>query len=63
MVIPADARKDYSIKTGDKLLVMGDLETGLWITTFEIMGRMPAAAELFRVIASTMKDQTERKGE
>ena len=39
IVIPADARKDFGIKTGDKLLVFGDLERGLGIATFTIMQR------------------------
>lgn len=56
IVIPADARKDFGIKTGDKLLVFGDLERGLGIATFGIMQRtMVGTADLFREIGSTMK--------
>jgi AbrB family looped-hinge helix DNA binding protein len=62
IVIPTDARKDFGIKTGDKLLILGDLEMGLWIATFDIMGRMPGAAELFREIASTMKHKEDKEG-
>lgn len=29
IVIPADARRDFNIKVGDKLLVLGDLDQGL----------------------------------
>ncbi len=29
VVIPADARRDFNIEVGDKLLVFGDLEQGL----------------------------------
>lgn len=29
IVIPADARRDFDIQVGDKLLVLGDLEQGL----------------------------------
>lgn len=29
IVIPADARRDFDISVGDKLLVLGDLEQGL----------------------------------
>lgn len=29
IVIPADARRDFQIAVGDKLLVLGDLEQGL----------------------------------
>jgi AbrB family looped-hinge helix DNA binding protein len=31
IVIPAEARRDFNIEVGDKLLVMGDLEQGLAI--------------------------------
>jgi AbrB family looped-hinge helix DNA binding protein len=56
IVIPADARKDFGIKTGDKLLVFGDLERGLGIATFGIMQRtMEGTTDLFREIGPTMK--------
>ncbi len=29
IVIPADARRDFEIEVGDKLLVLGDLDQGL----------------------------------
>lgn len=29
IVIPANARRDFNIQVGDKLLVLGDLEQGL----------------------------------
>lgn len=32
IVIPADARVDFDIKTGDKLLVLADLEKGIVFT-------------------------------
>jgi AbrB family looped-hinge helix DNA binding protein len=31
IVIPAEARRDFAIEVGDKLLVFGDLEQGLAI--------------------------------
>ncbi len=31
IVIPAEARRDFNIAVGDKLLVFGDVEKGLWI--------------------------------
>ena len=56
IVIPVDARKDFNIRTGDKLLVFGDLEQGLGITTFEIMQKtMQGAASLFQEIGQTMQ--------
>ncbi|GAG59426.1 unnamed protein product [marine sediment metagenome] len=62
VVIPADARKDFGIKTGDKLLVFGDLERGLGIATFGIMQRtMEGTAELFHEIGSTMKGKKNKE--
>jgi AbrB family looped-hinge helix DNA binding protein len=56
IVIPADARKDFEISTGDKLLVFGDLERGLGIATFSIMQKtMQGTAELYREIGSTIR--------
>lgn len=56
IVIPVDARKDFNIKTGDKLLVLGDLETGLWITTFNIMQKMmEGTAAFFHEVGLTKK--------
>ena len=56
IVIPVDARRDFGIKTGDKLLVFGDLEKGLGIATLGIMQRtMEGAIDLFREIGLTVK--------
>jgi len=56
IVIPADARKDFDIDTGDKLLVFGDLKMGIWIATFSILEKnFEGSLELFRDIASRMK--------
>ena len=40
IVIPAGARNDFDIKTGDKLLVMGDLEKGIVLTKSNFVLRM-----------------------
>jgi len=62
VVIPADARKDFGIKTGDKLLVFGDLERGLGIATFGIMQRtMEGTIDLFREIKPTMKHKENKE--
>ncbi|OGD35107.1 hypothetical protein A2V94_08935 [Candidatus Atribacteria bacterium RBG_16_35_8] len=62
IVIPADARRDFNIKTGDKLLVFGDMEKGLGIATFDIMQRtMEGTADLFREIGSTIKHKEKNK--
>lgn len=56
IVIPAEARKDFKINPGDKLLVFGDMKMGLWISTFGILEKnMAASAELFRNLESQMK--------
>jgi|WetSurMetagenome_2_1015567.scaffolds.fasta_scaffold1212231_1 AbrB family looped-hinge helix DNA binding protein len=56
IVIPAEARKDFNIGIGDKILVFGDLKTGLWITTFGVLEKnMQGSAELFRDIESRLK--------
>jgi AbrB family looped-hinge helix DNA binding protein len=40
MVIPSEARRDFNIKAGDKLLVMGDIEQGIAIVTMESIRKM-----------------------
>ncbi|MFW6125686.1 MAG: AbrB/MazE/SpoVT family DNA-binding domain-containing protein [Chloroflexota bacterium] len=52
IVIPADARRDFDFAAGDKLLVFGDLKTGLWITTIGMVGEMEFGADLLRAIGS-----------
>ena len=60
--IPVDARKDFGIKTGDKLLVFGDQERGIGIATFSMMQRtMEGTADLFREIGSKMDDKENKK--
>jgi AbrB family looped-hinge helix DNA binding protein len=62
IAIPVDARKDFGIKTGDKLLVFGDQERGIGISTFSIMQRtMEGTADLFREIGSDMNDKEYKK--
>jgi len=42
IVIPADARRDFGIEVGDKLLIFGDLEQGLAIMKAStLLERMP----------------------
>lgn len=62
IVIPSAARKDFGIKTGDKLLVFGDLERGLGIATFDIMQRtMTGTADLFHEIKPIIKSKENKK--
>ncbi len=39
VVIPAQARRDFGIAPGDKLLVLGDPEQGLALTTIDLLMR------------------------
>lgn len=58
IAIPADARKDFGIKTGDKLLVFGDQEQGIGITTISIIQKtMNGTMDLFREIDSKIDDR------
>ena len=62
IVIPADARRDFGIKIGDRLLVFGDLERGLGIATFDIMQKtMEGTTDLFREIGMTMKQKEDKE--
>ena len=62
VVIPADARKDFGIKTGDKLLVFGDLKRGLGIATFGIMQRtMEGIIDLYRELGSITKSKENKE--
>jgi len=40
IVIPAEARKDFGIEVGEKLLVLGDLDKGIVITKATAILRM-----------------------
>ena len=61
IVIPADARKDFNIKVGDKLLIFGDPERGLGIATLDIMQKtMEGTMGLFSKIGSTMKPEKKK---
>ncbi|MDD5659650.1 MAG: AbrB/MazE/SpoVT family DNA-binding domain-containing protein [Actinomycetota bacterium] len=59
IAIPVDARKDFNIKKGDKLLVFGDLERGIGIATFSVMQKtMEGTTDLFREIEHKMEKRT-----
>lgn len=56
VVVPAEARQDFNIAVGDKLLVFGDMKMGLWIATFGILEKnIEGSAQLFRDIESRTK--------
>jgi AbrB family looped-hinge helix DNA binding protein len=61
VVIPVEARKDFDIKTGDKLLVFGDFKRGLGIATVDIMQRtMSGTTEFFREIGPILKNKEKK---
>lgn len=50
IVIPAQARRDFGIEVGDKLLVFGDLRHGLALARAEdVIARHPGSAEILGV--------------
>lgn len=56
IVIPAEARKDFNIDTGDKLLVFGDIRMGMWIATAGILEKyMAGSLEFFQKIEYQMQ--------
>jgi AbrB family looped-hinge helix DNA binding protein len=52
IVIPAEARKDFNLNPGEKILVFGDLKTGLWLATLDILEKnIQGSAEMLRGFA------------
>lgn len=48
IVIPAQARRDFGIEVGDKLLVLGDLNHGIALARAEdFIARHPGAEAIF----------------
>ena len=63
IVIPAEARKDFDIKTGDKLLVLADLEKGIVFTKANFMlqmmeGTFSAIQKIESIIKSKDKNES-----
>lgn len=57
IVVPAEARKDFNIKPGDKLLVLGDLEQGIAIVTIAgIQKLMSNSAYFVQMVQATMTE-------
>jgi len=47
IVIPADARRDFNIEVGEKLIVLGDLEQGLALMKAStLLKKMPGLMEI-----------------
>lgn len=57
IVIPAQARRDFRIEVGDKLLVFGDLRHGLAIDKADaIIARAPGVAAILGLEESPVDD-------
>ena len=51
IVVPAEARADFGITGGDRLLVFGDLDSGLWIAPVSVLQRsMEGQAAFFEML-------------
>ena len=62
IVIPAKVRKDFDIKTGDKLLVLADLEKGIVLTKANfIMQMMEVTLSAMQKIESIVKSERNPK--
>jgi AbrB family looped-hinge helix DNA binding protein len=49
VVIPAEARRDFGIEVGDKLLVLGDLDQGLALVKASmLLDKFPAMMSAFQ---------------
>jgi len=59
IVIPAEARRDFNIEVGDKLLVLGDLEQGLaLIKASMVLDKMPGLLSMLEDGPNTSKGET-----
>jgi AbrB family looped-hinge helix DNA binding protein len=58
IVVPTEARKDFDIRTGDKLLVVGDLEQGIGIITLSMMKKMLENADVLRSLVEHAASET-----
>ena len=59
IVIPAEARRDFNIEIGDKLLVFGDLEKGLAIVKASVL--LEKIPHLLSVLESERGSSKEEK--
>jgi len=60
IVIPAEARRDFNIQVGDKLLVLGDLEQGLaLIKASDLLKKFPGMLALL----SATNEETSTKNQ
>lgn len=60
IVIPAEARRDFDIKVGDKLLVLGDLEQGLaLIKASSLLEKKPGLLDMLSGLDSSKGETNE----
>jgi AbrB family looped-hinge helix DNA binding protein len=58
IVIPAEARRDFNIQVGDKLLVLGDLDQGLaFIQASMLLEKQPGFSALLNDSPETPPDE------
>lgn len=61
IVIPAEARRDFNIEVGDKLLVLGDLEQGLaLIKASTLLDKRPG---MLAMLEETLKPKSDKNHE
>jgi AbrB family looped-hinge helix DNA binding protein len=61
IVIPVEARRDFGIEVGDKLLVMADLEKGIVLAkASDLIGKMVEILDMFQ---SAPEVDNDRKGD
>jgi AbrB family looped-hinge helix DNA binding protein len=64
IAIPVEARHDFDIKTGDKLLVMADLEKGIVLTKSNFVLRMmEETLEASRKLETMINDRRKETGD
>ena len=61
IVIPASARRDFGINTGDKLLVVGDMEQGIGIISMSMMMKLLENAEILKKLVESAASAPQTK--
>lgn len=61
IVIPAEARRDFNIQVGDKLLVLGDMEQGLaLIKASDLLKKFPG---MLALLSATNEEKSTKNQE
>ncbi|MDD3777490.1 MAG: AbrB/MazE/SpoVT family DNA-binding domain-containing protein [Actinomycetota bacterium] len=62
IAIPVEARKDFDIKPGQKLLVFGDMERGIGIATVSIIQKnMEGTMDFFQELGPQIDNKDDKK--